>query len=104
MELIFKKSECNSYKDFYEKICKDLELQNHIDLCDYENLHYNADLLNEFMWGAQDENITFKFIGFDREGVKNSKRLEDYQWNLIFDVLEWFVEEWPNNRIEFIDE
>lgn len=104
MELVYKKSECKTYKDFYEKICKDLKLEDDIDLCDYKNLEYNADLLNEFMWGFYNDNIMFKFIGFDRDSVKNSKRFDDYQWNLIFDVLEWFVEKFPNNSVVFLDE
>ena len=101
MELVFRKEEFDSYKKFYERICIDLKLEEDKGLREYENLLYNADLLTEFMWGVQDENITCNFIGFDREAVKNKKTYNDYGWNLIFEVLEDFVEKWPNNRLIF---
>ena len=104
IELIYRKKDCKTYKDFYEKICVDLKLEEDLDLCDCENLYYSADLLNEFMWGVQDFNIKFKFIGYDRDGVKMSRRLDDHKWNLIFEVIEEFVNKWPNNSIEFLDE
>jgi len=104
MELVYKKSECKTYKDFYEKICKDLKLNEHINMCDYENLYYDADMLNEFMWGYHDDNITFKFIGYDREKVRQCKTYDDYQWNSIFNILEYFVDDYPNNSLVFLDE
>ena len=102
-ELVFKKSECESYKDFYEKICVDLKLEEDMDLCNHENLGYSGDLLNEFLWGVHDWNIVFRFIGYDREKVKDGITHEDYRWNIIFEVVEEFVKQYPNNKIEFVD-
>ena len=104
MELIYKKSECKTYKDFYEKICKDLKLEEDMDLCDYENLAYSADMLNEFLWYNHDKNIKYRFIGFDLEIIKQEKTVDDYKYKLIFEVFEYFVSQYPNNVLEIIKE
>ena len=101
IKLVYSKKECKSYKDFYEKICVDLKLEENIDMCELENLCYRADFLNEFLWYNYTDDLRFIFIGYDREGVKNYKTIEDYKWNLIFEVVEEFCERYPNNTVEY---
>ena len=103
MDLVYNFSEMQDFKQFYERLCVDLDSKSIPDWEDYENLHYNADLLNEFMWYCQDDNIHFKFVGFDRKNMKPDKNYNDYKWSLIFEVLEDFVRDFPNNTIEFVD-
>ena len=102
--LEYNQKTCKSYKDFYEKICEDLALWEDGDLCGYENLHYNADLLNEFLWGVHNDNILFRFIGYDKEKIVNGKTSEAYEWGLIFKIVERFCKNYPNNKVEFIEE
>jgi len=103
-ELVFEKDKCQSYKHFYEKICVDLDKESFIDWAgDYDNLLYRADLLDEFLWYNSQENILFKFVGYDREKIRNGKTYEDCQWQLIFKVIERFVGKFPNNKLEYID-
>ena len=96
-EIVFNKKDCPSYKDFYEKICIELESKKIPDWEDYDNLHYNADFLNEFMWYNHDLDLHFKFIGYNKEKV-------NFQWQLIFEVVEDFCKKYPNKKVEFWDE
>ena len=41
------------------------------------------------------------FINFDKEKIKLQKNFDDYKYNLIIEVFEEFVEEYPNNKLEF---
>ena len=104
MELVYRYSEMKDFKRFYEIFCIDTKLEEDIDMCDYENLHYNADFLNEYLFGCQDMNIHFKFIGFDLEKINEEKTYNDWEWSLIFRILNRFVKKYPNNTIEFVEE
>ena len=104
MELVYRYSDMQDFKKFYERFCVDTKLEEDIDLCSYENLCYNADLLNEYLFGCQDMDIHFKFIGFDIEEINEAKTHNNWEWSLIFKVLNRFVKKYPNNTIEFIEE
>lgn len=103
-EIVFKKDNFESYKDFYVQIYRDLNGKDFLDWEDYENLHYNADMLNEFLWYNNDKDLKFIFVGFDLEKIKQEKTYDDYEWRLIFEVVEYFVKEYPNNTMEIINE
>ena len=100
-EVIFDKKTFNSYKDFYIQIYKDLDGANTIDWEDYKDLGYNGNLLNEFLWYKQDENIKYIFVNFNKEKIKLQKNFDDYQYTIIIEYFEKFVEEYPNNQLEF---
>lgn len=90
-EIIFNKQMYESYKDFYAQIYKDLDGKSFGDWQAYENLNYNADMLDEFLWYNHDKNIKYIFIGFDLEKIKQEKTYDDYKWRIIFDVIQDFV-------------
>ena len=91
-----------SYKDFYKDICIKLNKDRFIDWQgQYENLGYNADLLNEFLWYCHNDNNKYIFIGFDQEKIKLHKNYDDYEYNIIIEIFERFVREYPNNKLEF---
>ncbi len=100
-EIIFNRKNYNSYKDFYTQIYKDLDGKHMIDWEDYQDLNYNADFLDEFLWYCHDYDIKYIFINFDKEKIKLQKNFNDYKFNIIFDVFERFVAEYPNNQLEF---
>ena len=103
-ELVYDKNELKSFKNFYEKIYLDLEAKKNENWADYENLHYNADLLNEFLWNCQDDNLLFIMKNFDLDKIKEQKSYENYEWNLIFKVLNRFVIKYPNNKMIIIND
>ncbi len=101
-EVIFDKKTFNSYKDFYIQIYKDLDGANTIDWEDYKDLGYNGNLLNEFLWYKQDENIKYIFVNFNKEKIKLQKNFDDYQYNIITTnlSLEWKMRK--NKNIEVL--
>ena len=50
------------------------------------------------------EKYKFVFKNFDLEKIKQTKNYEDYEWNIIFEVFKDFVEQYPNNTLEFVNE
>ena len=103
-KVVYDRRQINSYKEFYEKIYIDLDGKGMIDWEKFEYLGYNGNNLNEFLWYCHNDNIHFIFKNFDLEKIKNYKNYEDYQWNLIFEIIEDFVKDYPNNKLEFINE
>ena len=103
-KIIFDKKKLSCYKDFYAQIYKDLDGKSFGDWKAYENLNYNPNMLDEFLWYNDDKNIKYVFIGFDLEKIKQEKTYDDYEWKLIFEVVSDFVKEYPNNAIEIIKE
>lgn len=104
-KVIIDKNKCESYKTFYEIIYKELDGKGYIDWEDYENLHYNADLLNEFLWYVQcNQDTEFVMVNFDIDRLKNLKTYDDYEWQLIFKVLNRFITEYPKNKLTIVNE
>ena len=100
-EIIFNRKNYNSYKNFYTQIYDDLDGKNTIDWETCVDLHYFADHLNEFLWYKESENIKYIFLNFDKEKIKLQKNYDDYEYNIIIEVFEKFVKEYPNNKLEF---
>ena len=94
----------STYKEFYIHLYKDLNGKSIPDREDCENLEYDANMLDEFLWYCQDRNIHFIFKNFDLDKIKNYKNYENYQWNIILEVIQDFVKKYPNNQLEFINE
>ena len=104
-EVIFNRKDYKSYKDFYHDLCVKLNKDRFIDWRgEYENLGFNADLLNEFLWYCHDDNLHIKMLNFDTEKISKKKTYEDYKWNLIIEVLNYFALTYSNNKLEYINE
>ena len=100
-EIVFDRKNYESYKDFYVQIYKDLEGKKIPDWEDYDNLCYSADALVEFLWYCHNDNIKYIFVGFDKEKIKSQNTFDDYHYQIILEVFEDFVKEYPNNKLEF---
>lgn len=100
-QVIFDRKKYNSYKDFYVQIYKDLDGKSIPDWAEYENLHYNADFLNEFLWYCLDDNTNYIFLNFDKEKINQQKNYNDYEFSLILKIFERFVSRYPNNTMEY---
>ena len=113
-EIVFNKKDYESYKDFYHDVCIKLNKEQFIDWQGvYEDLGYRADFLEEFLfYCTMVDTYHFKFVGFNTkeikaqqsENFKSQKDLENYKYKLIFEVFEKFVKDYPNNKLEFIEE
>ena len=100
-EVIFDRKKYNSYKDFYVQVYKDLDGKSIPDWQDCEDLHYHADHLVEFLWYCHNDNTKYIFLNFDKEKIKLQKSYNDYEFNLILEIFEEFVNEYPNNSMEY---
>ena len=103
-ELVFDKNKFESYKNFYEQLYSELDGKNIPDWEDYPNLGYKADNLIEFLWYCHNDNIRFCLKNLDINKIKQQKTIDDYKWTLIIEVLQDFVEKYPNNKLEFIND
>ncbi len=104
-EIIFNRKNYISHKDFYHDLCIQLEKERFIDWRGkYEDLGYSADLLWEFLGYCDEDFNKYVFIGFDKEKIKEQKNYDDYKYNIAINVFEDFVQEYPNNILEFRDE
>ena len=104
IKLVYDKNEMESFKSFYEKIYADLEGESYDYWADYKNLCYSADGLNEFLWDFQDDDLNIVLKNIDFERIKEPKVYDDYEWGLIIKVLKRFVTNYPNNRLEFVND
>ena len=103
-QIIFNKSDYKSYKDFYHDVCIKLDKDSFIDWNGMaEDLSYRADILDEFLWYCNDDNVDCIFIGFDLDKINKQKTYEDYVYSLAFVVFNRFAKEYPNNKVEFRD-
>lgn len=100
-EIIFNRKNYKSYKDFYIQLYKDLDGKSIPDWEDYPDLHYNAGLLNEFLWYSHNDNIKYIFLNFDKEKIVMQKNYDDYEYNIVIKVFERFAKQYPNNVVEF---
>ena len=103
-EFIFNKKDYKSYKEFYEDIALKMDAKNDLNCLEPENLAYNANHLFEFLNDFYAEKYKFVFKNFDLEKIKQTKNYEDYEWNIIFEVFKDFVEQYPNNILEIVNE
>lgn len=100
-EIIFDRKNYKSYKDFYTQLYIDLDGKNLSDWEDYDDLHYNAGLLDEFLWYYHNDSIKYVFKNFDKVKIQQQKNYDNYEYNLIIEIFEDFVKEYPNNQLEF---
>ena len=104
-KIIFNKKDYDSYKDFYHDICVKLDKDRFIDWQDdYEDLCFDANILNEFLWYCHNDNLDMKFINFDFDKIKLKKNYDDFQFFYIIETFKRMIEQYPNNKITFINE
>ena len=97
------KTPYETYKDFYKDIFIKLDGKGIIDFENMPDLHFHADILNEFMWYNHNENLKLVFVGLDLDKIKKRQTYDDTRWELIISVMEDFVKKFPNNTLEFRD-
>ena len=102
-EIVFDRNNYKSYKDFYSQIYKDLDGKDNPDFEEYDDFHYNADLLDEFLWYCHNDNVKYIFVGFDQTEIALEKTYDDYEFNIVIKIFKRFVNKYPNNELEFKD-
>ena len=104
-QIIFNKKDYKDYRDMYHDICVKLDKNRFLDWQDdYEDLNYNGNLLNEFLWYCHNDSINIILLNFNREKISTPKNYDDYEYNIIIRKLEEFTEEFPNNTLEYKNE
>lgn len=106
-EFIFDKNEYVSYKDFYEGIAKKMEAIKIDDYYDSSTLEYNANILWEFLcceFGYLKKDIKITLKNFNVDKLKIDKKYDDYQYFYIIKTFKRFIEYFPINALNFIDE
>ncbi len=97
------KTPYETYKDFYKDIFIKLDGEHNIDFAEMPDLHFSADILNEFMWYNSDNDLKLVFVGLDLDKIQARKTYDDIIWERIISVMEDFVKKFPNNTLEFRD-
>ena len=97
------KTPYETYKDFYKDIFIKLDGEHNIDFAEMPDLHFSADILNEFMWYNSDNDLKLVFVGLDLGKIQARETYDDYEWGLIVKIMKRFVERYPNNTLEFRD-
>ena len=95
------KTPYETYKDFYKDVFIKLAGKGIIDFENMPDLHFHADILNEFMWYNSDNDLKLVFVGLDLDKIQARKTYDDYEWGLIVKIMKRFVERYPNNTLEF---
>ena len=101
-EIIFDRKEYKTYKDFYHDIAIKLDNERFLDWQnEYEDFCYDGNLLYEFLWYCKKDDSKYVFKNFDRKKIKEQKKYEDFEYNIILSSFEDFVKEYPNNSMEY---
>ena len=106
-KFIYDRNEIKDYKEFYERIYVDLDGAGMNDWETFDCLGYSGNNLNEFLWYCHQDNLYIIFKNFDLEKIENSettKNYENYQWKIIFTILNDFAKDYPNNKVEFVND
>ena len=101
-EIKFNRNDYKSYKDFYCDAYEKLDGRrfDDFDYCQVP-LGHSADTLEEFLWYCNKDNNKYIFVNFDKEKIAQQKNFDDYKYNIIIEVFEDFVKDYPNNKLEF---
>ncbi len=106
-ELIFNRKDYKNYQEMYSDMAikfGDVGTQDYYDTSCFD---FNPDILWEFLlcsYAFTKIDIKIVLVGFAREKIKEEKNYNDYEYNMILNVFEDFVKEYPNNKLEFRDE
>ena len=106
-EFIFNKNDYANYKDFYKDIAIKMDSIKIDDYFDSSTFEYNANILWEFLcceFGYLKKNIKITLKNFNIQNIKSSKKYDDYCFGIVIEIFQEFVQEFPNNKLEFINE
>lgn len=103
-KIIIDKNNYKDYRQFYEDIVIKLDAKNDLNCLDPDNLSYNSNHLDELLWDCHQDGNTYIFKNFDLEKIEHYKSANDYEWGIIFKVFRRFVKEFPNNKLEFVND
>ena len=96
-----------SYKDFYKDIAIKMDSIKIEDYFDASTFEYNANILWEFLcceFGYAKKAIKIILKNFDIQNLNSDKNYDDYCTNIVIEILQDFVTEFPNSKLEFINE
>lgn len=101
--IVFNKKDYRNYKDFYKEVYNNLVVNSSQEWTKFENLHYNADFLYEFLrdYLFDNKNINFIFTNFDNNELKNTKSNDDYNYSIVFNIFKDLKNEFSNIKIDF---
>ncbi len=103
-ELIFNKKDYKSYQDMYRDMAEKTGVNKTEDYFDTSDFSLSGDILWECLqcdFGYKKIPIKIVLVNFDREKIRSQKNFDDYKYNIIIEVFEDFVKEFPNNKLEF---
>lgn len=103
-KFIFNKKEYEGYQDMYKDMAYKMGCDKVKDYFDTKTFNYNPNILWECLlcdFAYMNKFITIIFINFDREEIKLQKNFDDYQYEMVLEIFEDFVKEYPNNKLEF---
>lgn len=106
-KFVYDRNKIKDYKEFYEKIYADFEGSTIPDWNKFEYLSYDGNNLYEFLWYCHQDNFHIIFKNFDLEKIaisETEKNYENYQWKIVFNNINVLVKEFPNNKVEFIND
>ena len=58
-------------------------------------------VFNKKKYDSYNDNIKYIFVNFDKEKIALQKNYDDYQFQIIIEIFEDFVEKFPNNKLEY---
>lgn len=103
-EFVFNRKDYKSYKNMYEDLAVKLgRINGEEDYYDISNFDYDSNCLFEnLMYGFDNiRDNKFIFLNFDKQKIALQKNFDDYKYNIIIEVFEDFVKNYPNNQLEF---
>ena len=106
-EFIFNKDEYITYKDSYKDIAIKMDGVKIDDYYDSSTFEYDANILWEFLcceFGYSKKEIKIILKNFNVDKLKIDKKYDDYCVNIVIEIFQEFVKEFPNNKLEFIND
>lgn len=106
-EFIFNKEEYNGYEDFYKDIAIKMGAIKINDYYDSSTFEYNANILWEFLcceFGYLKKDVKIILKNFNVDKMKSDEKYDDYCVNIVIELFQKFIKEFPNNKLEFIND
>ncbi len=103
-KIIFNKKDYKNYQDMYKDMAIKTGANKIEDYFDTSNYEYDPNILWECLecdFGFTKNSINIVLLNFDKEKIKLQKTYDDYEYNLVLEIFEEFVEKYPNNKLEF---
>lgn len=101
-QIIFDRKNYNTYKDFYDDMYKKFEGHDFIDFKEIKSFNYHADILDEFMWYCNEDNLDIIIKNFDKDKISKQSNVDDYEINIVLKIIDRFAQNYPNNKVTYI--